>query len=56
MTDHGETRLFSVKGGRHFIYIRSDMVRDSAFPFAPNQKVVVSIEGDRLIVEAAESP
>jgi hypothetical protein len=33
------------------LYIPADVVKDSSFPFDPNQKVIVRIDGKRLIVE-----
>jgi len=33
------------------LYIPADIVKDSLFPFAPNEEVVVRIEGKRLVVE-----
>jgi len=33
------------------LYIPADIVKDSLFPFAPNEEVVVRIEGERLVVE-----
>jgi len=33
------------------LYIPADVVKDSLFPFTPDQEVVVRIVGRRLIVE-----
>ena len=33
------------------LYIPADVVKDSLFPFAPNEEVVVRIDGERLVVE-----
>lgn len=33
------------------LYIPADLVKDSLFPFAPDQEVVVRIDGKRLVVE-----
>lgn len=51
MVDTAVSRLTRYGGSRHCIYLRSDLVRDSAFPFAPADEVQVRIEGHRLVVE-----
>ena len=33
------------------LYIPADLVKDSSFPFSPDQEVVVRIDGKRLVVE-----
>lgn len=33
------------------LYIPADIVKDSLFPFSPNEEVIVRIEGKKLIVE-----
>ena len=33
------------------VYIPADVVKDSLFPFGPNEEVSVRIEGRRLVVE-----
>ncbi len=33
------------------LYIPADVVKDSLFPFAANEEVVVRIDGDRLVIE-----
>jgi hypothetical protein len=33
------------------LYIPADIVKDSSFPFSPDQEVVVRIDGKRLVVE-----
>ncbi|MEM3506419.1 MAG: hypothetical protein QXT31_02035 [Candidatus Bathyarchaeia archaeon] len=33
------------------IYIPADIVKDSSFPFQPNEEVVVRIDGEKLIIE-----
>jgi len=35
------------------IYIPADIVKDSKFPFSPDEEVVVRIDGRRLVVEGA---
>jgi len=36
---------------KHFIYVPTEVARDSSFPFKTRETVKVSIDGDRLIVE-----
>lgn len=38
-------------GSRHTIYLRKELVKDSAFPFRPKQLLIVRIEGERLVIE-----
>jgi hypothetical protein len=33
------------------LYIPADIVKDSSFPFDPDQQVIVRIDGKRLVVE-----
>jgi len=35
------------------LYIPADIVKDSSFPFSPDQEVLVRIDGKRLIIEVA---
>jgi len=35
------------------LYIPADVVKDSLFPFNPDQEVTVRIEGKRLVIEGA---
>jgi hypothetical protein len=35
------------------LYIPADVVKDSSFPFSPDQEVVVRIDGRKLVVEEA---
>jgi len=37
------------------LYIPADVVKDSSFPFIPDQEVIVRIDGRKLIVEGAAS-
>ncbi len=37
------------------LYIPADIVKDSSFPFDPDQEVVVRIDGRRLVVEGIRS-
>ena len=36
---------------KYFIYIPASVAKDSAFPFSPGEKVIVRIEGNKLIIE-----
>ncbi len=38
---------------QYLIYIPKDVQKDSTFPFAANQKVIVRIDNGRLIIEKA---
>jgi hypothetical protein len=37
------------------LYIPADIVKDSSFPFNPDQEVVVRIDGKRLVIEGARA-
>ena len=37
------------------LYIPADIVKDSLFPFVPDQEVVVRIDGKRLVVEESKA-
>ncbi len=37
------------------LYIPADIVKDSSFPFNPDQEVTVRIEGRRLVIEEARA-
>jgi hypothetical protein len=37
------------------LYIPADIVKDSSFPFSPDQEVVVRIDGKRIVVEELKS-
>ncbi len=37
------------------LYIPADLVKDSSFPFGPNQEVVIRIDGKRLVIEELRS-
>jgi len=44
----------------YFVYFPSKLINDSAFPFKPSERLQLTVEGKRLIVEAmkgaAKSP
>lgn len=50
MVTEAETTIQQA-GSRHTIYLRKDLVNDSAFPFEPKQPLIVKIEGERLVIE-----
>lgn len=35
------------------LYIPADVVKDSSFPFSPDQEVLIRIDGRKLVVEGA---
>jgi len=37
------------------LYIPADVVKDSSFPFGPDQEVMIRIDGKRLIVESGRA-
>ncbi len=37
------------------LYIPADIVKDSSFPFRPDQEVLIRIDGKRLVVEGARA-
>jgi hypothetical protein len=45
-----DTKLQKVKS-RHTIYIRKDLVGDSAFPFKVGERLIIRIDGNRLVIE-----
>ena len=50
MVEKAEIKI-QQSGSRHTIYLRKDLVNDSAFPFKPNQPLIIRIEGERLVIE-----
>lgn len=52
MVDEAETTIHQYGGNRHTLYLRLDLIEDSAFPFDPGQPLTIKIDGDRLIIEA----
>lgn len=49
----GRTKIvFPNKRGRTgLIYIPADVVKDSSFPFKPNEELTIRIEGEKLVIE-----
>ncbi|MBS7657952.1 MAG: hypothetical protein QW476_00800 [Candidatus Bathyarchaeia archaeon] len=39
------------RGKTGLIYIPADIVKDSLFPFKPNEEVTIKIEGEKLVIE-----
>lgn len=37
------------------LYIPADVVKDSSFPFQPDQEVVIRIDGNRLVIEEMQT-
>jgi hypothetical protein len=37
------------------LYIPADVVKDSSFPFNPEQEVIIRIDGKRLVVEGVRA-
>jgi hypothetical protein len=53
----GKTRIIMPpRGGKTgILYIPADIVKDSLFPFRANERVLVRIEGRKLIVESEDN-
>jgi hypothetical protein len=49
----GKARILvpNKRGKTGLIYIPADVVKDSSFPFKPNEKVIIKIDGEKLIIE-----
>lgn len=50
MVNRTKVKIYAV-GSRHSINLPSDFVRDSAFPFKPNEELIARIEGNKIIIE-----
>jgi len=44
------TKIAEVRS-RHTMYIKKDLVKDSAFPFTIGEPLKIRIQGDKLIIE-----
>lgn len=53
MVSQANVKLYAVKS-RHSINLPSDLVRDSAFPFKPNDSLKVKIDGGKIIIEKTD--
>jgi hypothetical protein len=45
------TKISKATGSRHTIYLRTELLNDSKFPFKVGQPLIVRIDGDRLVIE-----
>jgi hypothetical protein len=53
----GRTRIILPdEGGTGTLYIPAGVVKDSCFPFRPNEEVLVRIRGRKLIIENEYAP
>ena len=50
MVNQTETKIHHVRS-RHTIYLRKDLVDDSAFPFKVGEPLIIRIEGEKLVIE-----
>jgi hypothetical protein len=51
MALRGKGSIYQHVKGKMYVYIPATIRDDSTFPFKPGEKVVVNIDGDKLIVE-----
>lgn len=50
MVDRVKVKIYAFRS-RHSINLPSEFVRDSAFPFKPNEELLAKIEGNKLVIE-----
>ena len=50
MVNKAKVKLYEYKS-RHSINLPSDFVRDSTFPFKPNDELIAKIENGKVIIE-----
>jgi hypothetical protein len=50
MVNKARVRLYDVKS-RHSIYLPSEFVRDSTFPFKAGDELEARIEGSKVVIE-----
>jgi hypothetical protein len=50
MVNRASVKIYAVKS-RHSINLPSEFVRDSAFPFRPNEELIARIDGNRIVIE-----
>jgi hypothetical protein len=50
LVSQAKTKINKV-GSRHTIYLKTDLVNDSNFPFQVGEILSVKIDGDRLIIK-----
>jgi hypothetical protein len=53
MVNQTKVKLYAVKS-RHSINLPGDFVRDSNFPFKPNEELKAKIVGKKIIIEKEE--
>lgn len=53
MVRQSETKIRRVDS-RHTIYLKTDLINDSNFPFKVGEPLIVRIEEDKLIIEKKE--
>jgi len=51
MALQGKGTIYQHVKGKMYVYIPATVRDDSTFPFKPGEKVTVSIDGNRLVVE-----
>ena len=49
------TKINKATGSRHTIYLKTDLINDSNFPFKVGEPLIVKIEGNRLVIEIENS-
>ena len=49
MVNEADVKIYKV-GNRHSINLPSALVTDSSFPFEPNEKLKIKVDGKKLIV------
>jgi hypothetical protein len=54
MVNQARVKLYAVKS-RHSINLPSDFVKDSAFPFEPNESLKMRIDGKKIIIEKEDA-
>lgn len=47
--DKVKSRIYK-SDGRHYLYIPSSLIKDSAFPFPEESKVTIELKGKTLVV------
>jgi hypothetical protein len=50
MATQVDARIHRAGGNRHFLYLRSDLMGDSSFPFEAGDEVTIRIEKGCLVV------
>ena len=45
-----ETKIYR-SGNRHYLYLPTSLVNDSAFPLKVNVKLIAKIEGEHLVIK-----